>query len=228
MSMAAMNVRTAVLLACMVFVPGIAMFSHKVPAESRAAIRACLLGPLAESLGGSAPGVRDPSGPPAAAAADADARDVPQPARPPSPSMPHPDFPAAPAVAAEAPEVAPMFPARVATAAVAPPAPGPGVGAAAAGSPGTLDRTALEGRLTALGATQVEWTPAQGGDGIHRCSCRLPADPSGQLHRVFQASGTDPLSALDSLVGQVTAWSLRHGSPRPAATGETAAPLPGP
>lgn len=72
-------------------------------------------------------------------------------------------------------------------------------------------RESLEARLRALGATQIDWTSAQGGDGLHRCSCRIPAEPTGQLHRVFQAAAADPLAALDNLVGQVSAWSMRTG-----------------
>ena len=40
----------------------------------------------------------------------------------------------------------------------------------------------------------------------------MPAEPTGQLERVFQASGPDAITALEALVGQVTAWSARQGT----------------
>lgn len=92
-------------------------------------------------------------------------------------------------------------------------APAPQATVVAAESPlalgGAAGRESLEARLRALGATSIDWTPAQGGDGLHRCSCRIPADPTGQLQRVFQSAAADPVAALDNLVGQVTAWSMR-------------------
>jgi hypothetical protein len=47
---------------------------------------------------------------------------------------------------------------------------------------------------------------------MHRCSCRVAADPSGQLQRVFQSSGRDPVVAMQQLLGQVEAWKERIAS----------------
>lgn len=83
-------------------------------------------------------------------------------------------------------------------------------------------RRAVEERLAALGAISFDCQPLQGTDGIHRCSCRVAADPTGQLQRVFQSSGPDPVSAMSTLLDQVTAWKQRIASrpdQPPAATG---------
>jgi hypothetical protein len=37
----------------------------------------------------------------------------------------------------------------------------------------------------------------------------VPVDASGQLQRVFQATGADPLAATESLAQQVAAWRQR-------------------
>jgi hypothetical protein len=37
----------------------------------------------------------------------------------------------------------------------------------------------------------------------------VPADPSGQLQRVFQSSNPDPVVALKNLHGQVQFWKHR-------------------
>jgi hypothetical protein len=48
--------------------------------------------------------------------------------------------------------------------------------------------------------------------GLHRCSCRVAADPSGQLQRVFQSSGRDPAAAMQQLLEQVEVWKERIAS----------------
>ena len=83
-------------------------------------------------------------------------------------------------------------------------------------------RRVVEERLAALGAISFDCQPLQGTDGVHRCSCRVAADPTGQLQRVFQSSGPDPVSAMSTLLDQVTAWKQRIASrpeQPPAATG---------
>lgn len=212
-----MKLRAALLLVCMITVPLVAMFSHKVSASTRQALRRRIWDPLvdsaAASLGlGDAPssgvdpvlegGDPHPSIGPIRAAGDAAAS--------------APADPDGFAGGDRTPPVTPMFADRA-----RPPADDGTRGPVATSSgaaptaftgpmPGASDDLAsLEARLRALGATGIEWTPSQGGDGMHRCRCRIPADPSGQLQRVFQASAPDPIAALDSLVGQVTAWSMR-------------------
>lgn len=205
-----MKLRAALLLVCMITVPMVAMFSHKVSASTRQAIRKRFWDPMVDSAaaglgwtvgpaprnGSLAPGIdslaaampgTSPDAPDRAAVEDAGFLG----GEPPPPVTPM--FADRPRAAEAAPRAATPDAARLA----GPAGDGPG------------DLASLEARLRALGATGIEWTPAQGGDGLHRCRCRIPADPSGQLQRVFQASATDPVAALDSLVGQVTAWSLR-------------------
>lgn len=188
-----MKLRSALLIACLIVVPLLAMFSHKVPTASRAAIRErfwqLMIRPLASALGLSATSPTCPA--PRQAAAS------PPPDRPVGaveeafPGPPRAFAGSGPTSTDRGPPAAdplkPLKPARA------------------------TGRESLEARLRALGATRIDWTPGQGGDGLHRCSCRIPAEPSGQLHRIFQAAATDPVAALDNLVGQVTAWSMRSG-----------------
>ncbi|NBV46023.1 MAG: hypothetical protein EBR86_10395 [Planctomycetia bacterium] len=95
----------------------------------------------------------------------------------------------------------------------------PAVAGAPAGTPQTIAvaRTAVERQLVALGALGFEFMPADAGCPRHRCSCRLPADPSGQLQRVFQAADEDPRAALDQLLAEVRAWQRRMIALAPAA-----------
>ena len=264
-----MKLRSALLVACMLVVPLLAMFSHKCPAGTRAAARRQLWDPivdtvaaafglpsadrkprlppspptsiLPESSAASAPSLDSTPGPGSTRRRDSIPDIVPRfpgavsgsPESPPDPlstvglppargawsSPPAPSSPPSPGVASAAPAFA------------APPRALPGAPdahpiAGAAGFGTGADRDSLESRLRSLGATSIDWTPAQGGDGLHRCTCRIPAEPTGQLHRVFQASATDPLTALDSLVGQVTAWSMRAGQANDSsAAGPRTAPV---
>jgi hypothetical protein len=82
-------------------------------------------------------------------------------------------------------------------------------------APGSADigdfRRDAEDHLARLGAVAFECTPT--GDGsTHRCSCRVAADPSGQLQRVFHAAADDPRLAIQNLVGQVISWKERLAS----------------
>lgn len=205
-----MKLRSAVLIACLIIVPLLAMVSHKIPAATRVAVRQRLCDPVIGrlsallGLGQAPPTARHPAGanagePLEATRSNMDAIEsaapvaavptTPPPARGPSPAP----------VPSMEPSVTPA-PQAILVAAD---------GARPLG--GTAGRESLEARLRSLGATSIDWTPAQGGDGLHRCSCRIPAEPTGQLHRVFQSAASDPVAALDNLVGQVTAWSMRSG-----------------
>lgn len=68
---------------------------------------------------------------------------------------------------------------------------------------------AIESQLARVGAVGFDCQPLAGGEGLHGCSCRVPVDSSGQLQRVFQAAGHDPLSAAIALRDQVTSWQER-------------------
>lgn len=223
-----MKIRSTLLLVCLVVVPALAMFSHKIPAGTRGYLRRAMEGLVAdaaaESPGPVAPGPpADASGtevdsPPGATDLASGAAAVPPGHPPGSPTIAPPGPILAPAEPIAA--VTPMFPgtagANGSPGAVMPVAAPNSAQATPETTPMAVDRATLESRLRALGATHVEWTPGQGDDGIHRCSCRIPAEPSGQLHRVFQASASDPVAALDTLVGQVTAWSLRSRTDEPS------------
>jgi len=78
--------------------------------------------------------------------------------------------------------------------------------AVAADGPATV-----EDRLRELGAVSIACVPLAGGT-IHRCSCRVAADPSGQLQRVFQTSNPDPSVGMRNLLGQVQFWKHRLAS----------------
>lgn len=75
-------------------------------------------------------------------------------------------------------------------------------------TPVAATRVAIEDQLRALGAVAIECVPMMQG-ASYRCSCRVPADPSGQLQRVFQSSNPDPVVALKNLHGQVQFWKHR-------------------
>lgn len=76
-------------------------------------------------------------------------------------------------------------------------------------------------RLAALGAVAIDVRPLDGMAGTHVASCRVAMDADGQLHRVFQAPGSDPGAATAALADQVEAWrnrlAARVASPEPAA-----------
>jgi hypothetical protein len=157
-----MKIRSFLLFACMIVVPLLAMFSHKIPPDFRQAARRHLWEPAQRALAGG--------------------ETVPEPA----------------AVAA--------MPTVAISDTPVPPAPVH----AAASPPANLDE--IEGRLAALGGFAVECAPVAADGGLHRCSCRVAADPSGQLQRVFQSSGRDPAAAMQQLLEQVEVWKERIAS----------------
>lgn len=177
-----MKFRSFLLVACMVVVPLIAMFSHRIPSGARAAVVAFL---------------RDLAGPR-------------PPAVPVAPIM-NPVPAAPPAVAPAAPATPPVNRAAAAEQAGA----APRVVPVAAAVP----EVEACGRLRDLGAVAIDCRPLAGHDG-HVASCRVPVDGSGQLERVFQASGADAATAAEALLREVSAWKAAAGAgptrvPRP-------------
>jgi hypothetical protein len=71
------------------------------------------------------------------------------------------------------------------------------------------DQQAIETQLKDLGAVSFDCQPLPGPEGLHSSSCRVPVDATGQLQRVFQATGHDPGSASAALLEQVRAWRQR-------------------
>ncbi len=172
-----MKIRSALLVACLLVVPAFAMFSHRIPATVRQAVREAVMSGLARWQRPAVAASREPS-PPASAEAVV----------PP----------------AESP------PTVVQDAAVEEPSAGP---------PSAL-RLDLEQRLQDLGGMAFDCRPMQGFGGTHVASCRVPLDSSGQLMRVFQASGSGADEATRTLVADVAAWKQRmalRGPPGPTA-----------
>jgi len=195
-----MKCRSLLLFACMIVVPLLAMFSHKIPTDVRAAMRRGLRDAVGHCFG--RPAEAGVTAPAPAAAADAVLRT---------------DF------VIDTPE------SRARTDAVEP---GTTVGQAATDdavastalvaqladrSRQARDQQSVEARLRNLGATALDCQPLPGTGGLYSSSCRVPVDASGQLQRVFQATGADPLAASESLAQQVAAWRQRAVEQAPGA-----------
>lgn len=73
-----------------------------------------------------------------------------------------------------------------------------------------------EDSLEALGVVGLECRPLAGGVG-HMATCSVPLDASGQLFRVFHATGPDGNAAVETLAADIAAWRTRSPS-RVAAT----------
>lgn len=85
----------------------------------------------------------------------------------------------------------------------------------------TRDRQEIEAQLQSIGAVSFDCQPLPGSEGLYSSSCRVPVDATGQLQRVFQASGHDPGSSSAALLEQVMAWRQRAATqPAPATAGE--------
>ena len=196
-----MKLRSCLLFACMAIVPLVAMFSHKIPRDWRLAAQRLARGeaPVPPTLQSPAP---VPPKPVATAA-------VPVAATPPQRSAAPAVPPPVPALPPAEPALPPAEPALPLVDVAKPMSPVPTSPAAAPGPADTArDRLAIEDQLRALGAVSIECVPMMQGTS-HRCSCRVPADPSGQLQRVFQSSNPDPIVALKNLHGQVQFWKHR-------------------
>lgn len=254
-----MKLRSSLLVACMVVVPALAMFSHLIPGDLRVGIRRYAASLVSVCLGRPAE-----AGPPAAKL-------------PGSTGTGGAHEPATALAPSESPGPAAPLPQAVVASAVAPPPPAassratpragvspgepqgrPGGMAPTVGSATTeaddsatpalvaqlADRTrqardqqardlqAVGTQLAALGAVAFTCQPLPGPDGLFTSDCRVPVDPTGQLQRVFQASGRDPLSASLALVEQVTAFQQRSsqrprdsGSLPPGTTAPPSAPV---
>jgi hypothetical protein len=187
-----MKCRSLLLVACMLFVPLLAMFSHKIPADVRASMRRGLRDALGHCLG--RPAEAGAPAPAAAVAADGiartdfvvDAQEARSGADPVASGTTAAQQPSGDAVAS---------PALVAQ--------------LADRSRQARDQQSIEARLKDLGAMAFDCQPLPGTGGLFSSSCRVPVDASGQLQRVFQATGADPLAATESLAQQVAAWRQR-------------------
>jgi hypothetical protein len=216
-----MKLRTFLLVGCMLVVPAWAMFSHVVPAELRQAFRdlvapaqpAAGAPPVAASTLVTTPNAQAVV--PAVTAGTTTLQGATSLPADPVAGSPKADG-ATPAADAVAPQQPPAMVSQLA------------------------DRTrqvrdqqarelqAIEAQLTHVGAIGFDCQPLAGGEGLHGCSCRVPVDASGQLQRVFQAAGHDPLTAATALRDQVTAWKDRAGrGTTPAQDPQAQAPAAG-
>lgn len=177
-----MKFRTSVIVACMIVVPALALFSHRLPADLRAKVRSCVWEPVeawAADLTGSTKAV-----------AIAPAVDDTQPQ----------------GVAASATPAEAVEPPTAAVGSVAMPAtPSP----SAAPTPASPNNPT---GLASLGAVAIDCRPLDGAAGTHVASCRVAVDASGQLHRVFQAAGRSPHEAIAALEEAVRAWQSRRAT----------------
>ena len=184
-----MKFRSGLLVACMIVVPMLAMFSHHVPDGVVAAASRLVYDPMVSRLSAALS--------PRVAGGNGTDQDAPLPTAGATPGPA--EGPAAvtvPPVRSESSGLA----ASVAAAAT-PQAPAPRAEAGNAGP--------AVARLAALGALSIDCRPMPGVAGRHRASCRMPVDVEGQLHRVFQATGTDRAAAEQNLLEDVLA-TWRH------------------
>jgi len=210
-----MKLRALLLCTLMVVVPLLAMFSHWIPPEVRATARRHVwesagnwLGTPVEA-GLAAPKAAPPPAVPSTPTPSGTSSHLPPEGRPVAAGAP---LPAPPATTTG---LRPIVPSTAQANAVVEPAL---VAQLADRSRQARDQQVVESRLKALGAVAFECQQVPGGGGLHVSSCRVPVDATGQLQRVFQATGNDPGSATEALVDQVQAWRLR-AEQQPPATG---------
>lgn len=229
-----MKLRSLLLVSCMLVVPALAMFSHWIPMEFRAATRRSfvtafrgLMGSRVEAGTVSPPPTTTPFMPGQLATPDYRAETAGlSPADTASPRAATGLAPVAtglPPAAAGAPGTTASLLPVGATAAVADEPAAPPLVAQLADRTRQVrdqqvrDQQEIEAQLNAVGAVSFDCQPLPGSNGLYSSSCRMPVDATGQLQRVFQASGHDPGSASAALLEQVMAWRKRLTSQPPAA-----------
>jgi hypothetical protein len=220
-SMVAMKIRSCVMIACMLVVPALALFSHLTPPAAREFLRCSVCDPLCQAI--SAIDAALPFGAqatlsagPNAAAQEPVAADLLQ-----------------PVIAADEPVVATVP--QSGTAAALAPADTTAVEAlpTVAVSPAVVSTSSvakqdqprsqaewealasLRTQLASLGATGIDCRPQPGALPGYISSCRIGIDARGQLHRMFHGQGPDAPAAMQSLVSQIQAWQVQQaGTPR--------------
>lgn len=232
---ATMKLRSLLLVSCMLVVPALAMFSHLIPAEVRAAARRGFASATSGWLGTRAEAATVPSSGAATSPAAG------KPALP-SPTVETTGF-LSPATAPSKTSTS-LSPVATGLPPAATGGPATAAGSLPVGTTATTttmepaspplvtqlaDRTrqlreqqareqqAIEAQLKSAGAVAFDCQPLPGSEGLFSSSCRVPVDATGQLQRVFQASGPDPGSASAALLTQVTAWRQRLASQQPSA-----------
>lgn len=218
--MVAMKIRSCVLVACMVVVPAMALFSHLTPPAAREFLRCSVCDPLCEAIS-----LIDAALPFGSAATLSGG---------PTASAPSQTGSAAERVAITAESVVPAEPRR--QAAATPPAinavatqllPVATIAEAATPASASAGRdpprsqaewaalASLRKQLADFGATSIDCRPQPGAAAGYSSSCRLGIDAAGQLYRMFHGQGADAPAAMQSLVEQIRAWRVQQaGSPR--------------
>lgn len=218
--MVAMKIRSCVLVACMVVVPGLALFSHLTPPAARDFLRCTVCDPLCQAI--TAIDAALPFGSAATLSGG-----------PTTPASPRPAS-AAPLVAIVADPVEPanvmpptVAPAQAAAASTSQPPTAltsaevalPDAAATSHDLPRSQAEWAtlatLRKQLADLGATGIDCRPQPGAVPGYTSSCRIGIDTAGQLHRMFHGQGPDAPAAMQSLIDQIQAWQVQQaGAPR--------------
>jgi hypothetical protein len=229
-----MKLRSLLLVSCMLVVPSLAMFSHLIPADFRAAARRNCVAVTSGWLETPAEAGTVPPGSVAPQPATDAVRDPVLNAQlgglTPASTAPAQVATALPLAATGALTVSGgLLPIEEVPAAITSPAGPPLVAQLAdrtrqARDQQARDQLAIETQLKALGAVLFECQPVPGSEGLQSSSCRVPVDATGQLQRVFQATGHDPGSASAALLEQVLAWQQRAAMPPAAAAGGMSPP----
>jgi hypothetical protein len=213
--MVAMKIRSSVMIACMLVVPALALFSHLTPPAAREFLRCSVCDPLCQAI--SAIDAALPFGAqatllagPAEAVRQPLAEDVSQPviaAEPAVATVPQSGAPAAPAPA-DTTAVKTLPPVAVSPAVV------PASPVAKQDQPRSQAEWAalasLRSQLASLGATGIDCRPQPGALPGYISSCRIGIDADGQLHRMFHGQGPDAPAAMQSLVSQIQAWQVQQ------------------
>ncbi len=190
-----MRFRSLLMFACMIVVPMLAMFSHKLPPEFRDTCSRIVLDPALELIESLArPADAEDSDPDLDLAAPSAGPLLAAGSRPPPPRLATPLAPASP----------------ISTA-------GP-VQQPSGGQAVSWDRAPdLRRQLEATGAQRLLIESRGDGSGKVRGSCRLAVDAEGQLQRLFHASGASETEMLHQLLEQVGRWRRRVAANPPTA-----------
>jgi hypothetical protein len=224
--MVAMKIRSCVMIACMLVVPALALFSHLTPPAAREFLRCSVCDPLCQAI--SAIDAALPFGAqatlsagPAEVARKPETPNVLQPViaadEPVVATVPRSGAAAAPDPAtARALETASMdaLPTVTVSSAVVPESPRVDQNRPRSQAEwATL--AALRTQLASLGATGIDCRPQPGALPGYISSCRIGIDARSQLHRMFHGQGPDAPAAMQSLVSQIQAWQMQQaGTPR--------------
>lgn len=230
-----MKIRTFLLFICMIVVPLLAMFSHKIPTEIRAACGELVLQPAIDLIEAVA---RTADTEPASPAVDLEA----PPAAPFLASTPQPrgqdplasagagNGPASAAAVSPALEpaagmaAASLMPAAMPAQAAPPSAWPQHTLASPSGVPaGTASASTqpLREALAAAGVQRLTIQPAADGSGRLHGSCRLAVDARGELQRLFHTQALSETETLQNLLDQVSRWQQRLAA-RPTGTATAA------